>query len=155
MALPLITVTGHFLRPDGSPAEGQVDFVLTHVLRDTVADDIYERVVIEGPLNANGVLSVDLVPTDHADVEPSGVMYLCIFRVLGVADHAFRFSLAADQNPIDLADITPDESTAGAVLAAKLFVQEAEPPATVTKGFWVQPWPVGAPTGVRLRYKTG
>lgn len=155
MPLPLVTVTAQFFDAAGQPAEGQVDFTLTWPMRDTVGDAIYERVTTHAPIDAAGDMSVQLVPTDHPDVEPPGVQYEVVQRIHGAPAYTWRFGLATLPSPVDLADIDPATPTTAALDAVPVFVQPAEPPAAVRKGLWVQTGVGPGGDGFRFRVKEG
>ena len=138
MAIPLITVTGQFLKPDATPADGQVDFKLSYPLTDTSTAEIYERVTTSAALDSTGSMSVQLVATDHADASPAGVVYEISQRIHGAATHVWYAAIEGTPLTVDLTELTPAESPTGIVAAAKVFIQPEAPPARYVECLWIK-----------------
>ncbi len=101
-------LTGHYEKPDGSPAKGTLTFTLSARM---VADDgeTLKSVVIEGPviatLTANGSFAVDLRPTDDpAYQEVEGLLTYSVHEsVDGRQNRVYSMTLPGP-GPWDIAD---------------------------------------------------
>ncbi len=65
------SVVATYLAPDGSPAEGAVEFTPTAALLDTTADDVVLPAPVRVVLSTSGMLTLSLVCTDAATVTAS------------------------------------------------------------------------------------
>lgn len=104
-AVSTVTVTGSYLRPDGSPATGTVTFTPSRRLV-TSADEQVVHGSIVATLNGAGDLTVELAATDDPDLGPAGWSWNAREEIDGrVRSFGFFAPLASD--PLDLAELTP------------------------------------------------
>lgn len=120
MAFTVITVTGRFLRPDGTtPASGSLSLTLTSPLLDAVGNTIAAPVRHVATLNAEGRISVPLIATDDPDIVPSGVTYQVTEYLDGAAPRSYALAIPYDAAgaTVDLADLVELESPTDVLMA--------------------------------------
>lgn len=110
-ALSYVTVTGNFKNPDGTAAEGLVEFYTDVQLVNVTTNQI----VVPGTYRAqlvSGAFSISIPATDDADFSPTGWTW----RVRELVEDAIReysISLPASPSTVDLADVVPASSSGG------------------------------------------
>lgn len=111
MPVDMVTVTGTYQHPDGSPMRGEVEFLAPAL---TVPD---EDVIITGSVTATldgaGHLEVDLVATDADGVDPTGWTYTVIERLHDAIGRVVHIALSKTVPQQDLADIIPTDPELG------------------------------------------
>lgn len=118
MALPdsvsTVTVTGRFLRTDGTPAVGTVLFRPTASVLRVPADDVVLIPRGRGAvLDANGAFSVVLPNLSDPDVQPTGSTYAVEARLEGRPPLAFAFAVPVGATTLDFADLVPTTQSPG------------------------------------------
>jgi hypothetical protein len=115
----MATLTGTFVRPDGSHPRGTLTFTLT---ARVVADDGAEKqIVVEGPvtsyLTGDGSFAVDLRPTDDPAYEEvlGALTYTVIESIESRQTRAYSIVLP-DPGPWDLAEVASFEAPPGVVV---------------------------------------
>jgi hypothetical protein len=110
MAFTLISVTGQYLLPTGSPASGSVSFTLTAPMRDAstnITITPQEQVVA---LNASGSISINLYANDDDTTQPDGVTYEVNERLNETGYNKYFITINKDSPnaTFDLADVVPN-----------------------------------------------
>lgn len=108
--LQLITVTGTYLKLDGTPANGKVTFTPKTVLINTDADEIVYPVPFTVNLDGTGSFSVVLPATNDPDLTPIGWTYTVVEDINGSSQsRTFDIQIPYDTPgfTIDMADIFP------------------------------------------------
>ncbi|MFJ4356902.1 polysaccharide deacetylase family protein [Streptomyces massasporeus] len=117
MALPsglsMVTVTGTYKHPDGTPYSGRIVFqpepgTLTSAAHDTLIVGDAEVV-----LDNNGSFTVSLLATDDPDVTPVGWTYRVTERWYDAPGRSYPLSLPAATPSVDLADVAPTAPAEG------------------------------------------
>lgn len=104
-SLSYVTVTGNFKNPDGTAADGLVEFYTDVQLVNVTTNQI----VVPGTYRAqlvSGAFSISIPATDDADFSPTGWTW----RVRELVEDAIReysISLPASPSTVDLADVVP------------------------------------------------
>ena len=97
------TVTGTWLKPDGTPASGTIRFVSSNPVRFTGGSEMLAVISEVVTLDAAGAISVDLPVTDAGS--PSGWYWLVEDRLAGSVNNDYGFLLPAG-SAVDIADLT-------------------------------------------------
>ena len=100
-----VTVQGNFVDFEGNPIAGQVQFRLTEMLRNSLADEMYVPSTVAVTLDANGSFSTSLPATDDSDVIPEFA-----YEVEEAFPNGRTYEIdvpAASTGAINLADISP------------------------------------------------
>ncbi|MEU1674101.1 hypothetical protein ABZ752_19035 [Streptomyces roseifaciens] len=110
-SIPVVTVTGRFLSPDGRPLSGSVTFRAPSQITFPDAD-----VILGGPLvaqlDAQGQISATLPATDAPHMDPSGWSYTVTEALSGIpTGRTYQLLLPAKQPHVDLADAAPTDPT--------------------------------------------
>lgn len=153
--LDLVTVRGRYVRLDGTPVAGTVEFSTTNVLTDPASLTTIVPATILAPLDAAGAFSIDLPASDDPDVTPTGWTYSVRENFTGGRPtYSITVPAAAKATGVDLAVVSPVPASAGTstqafvlmgaftALAARVTALESAPPAdtggttTTTTGFW-------------------
>ena len=100
------TVTGTFLRSDGTPSSGSVAFAPSVAIGD--GTEVRLPAPCEVHLDATGSIEVTLPATNDPDYTPSGWVWQVRERIAGGRD-AWHFELTADTDYWDLVTVTPPE----------------------------------------------
>ncbi|MEV5509057.1 collagen-like protein [Streptomyces orinoci] len=108
-SIPVVTVTGRYLSPDGRPLSGSVTFRAPAQVTFPEAD-----VILGGPvvaqLDAQGQISATLPATDAPHMDPTGWSYTVSEALSGIPNgRSYNILLPADQPHVDLADIAPTD----------------------------------------------
>ncbi|GGW67863.1 hypothetical protein [Streptomyces griseoloalbus] len=109
--IPTVTVTGRYLRPNGTPLTGQVVFRAPALI--TFADhDVILGGPVTAPLDAQGAFTVELPATDAPGMNPSGWSYAVAEQFATVAQNrVYQILLPAATPTVDIADIAPTDPT--------------------------------------------
>lgn len=109
--IPTVTVTGRYLRPDGTPLTGQVVFRAPSLV--TFADhDVILGGPVTVPLDTQGAFSVTLPATDAPGMNPSGWTYTVAEQFATVTQNrSYQILLPATVPEVDIADIAPADPT--------------------------------------------
>jgi hypothetical protein len=110
MAFKAITLTGQFLKTDGSYASGKVSFQLTAPMRDPATNVSIPVTNTSVTLNGTGSFSVALYATNSPGIVPTGVTYEVNERISGSSFNKYFITLNHNSpgNTMDLADIVPN-----------------------------------------------
>lgn len=118
-SIPTVTVTGRYLRPDGTPLDGQVVFRAPALITFPTADVMLSGPVT-APLDASGAFAVALPATDAPGMNPSGWSYTVTEQLSGVtSNRSYHVLLPADTPAVDIADIAPTDPTTPAYVAVR------------------------------------
>ncbi|MGI5404134.1 hypothetical protein ACQEVG_32730 [Streptomyces sp. CA-135486] len=107
-----VTLTGRYIRPDGTPLKGSVTFATPALLTLSGADTISAGSATV-TLDDNGVFSVVLVATDNANMQPTGWAYQVTEKFQDVTGRTYAIQLPATTPMVDLADIAPADPSQG------------------------------------------
>ena len=109
MAFTTITVTGTFLTAGGAAASGNVTFVASATMSDSLSNQTVVPTMVTGTLNSSGALSVALTATDDATTQPTGVTYEVTENITGAGQNKYNIEVPASSvgGTLDLADIAP------------------------------------------------
>ncbi|MFB7900198.1 hypothetical protein ACFC1B_28205 [Streptomyces xiamenensis] len=109
--IPVVTVTGRFLRPNGEPLGGSVTFRAPAQLTFPASDVILGAPVV-AQLDQQGQISVILPATDAPDMDPTGWSYTVSEQLTGVEPRrSYQLLLPAETPRVDLADVAPTDPT--------------------------------------------
>jgi hypothetical protein len=110
MAFKAITLTGQFLKTDGSYASGKVSFQLTAPMRDPATNVSIPVTNTSVTLNGTGSFSIALYATNSPGIVPTGVTYEVNERISGSSFNKYFITLnhTAALDTMDLADIVPN-----------------------------------------------
>ncbi|MFD7776651.1 GDSL-type esterase/lipase family protein [Streptomyces sp. NPDC059753] len=106
-----VTLTGHYIRPDGTPIRGTVSFnapALTLSEADTIA---VGAATVE--LDETGHFSVLLIATDTPQMQPTGWAYTVTENFLHAVGRSYAIQLPTSNPVVDLADIAPADPSHG------------------------------------------
>jgi hypothetical protein len=121
MALPssltTITVTGTFLKGDGLPEAGYLEFANGVALVSTGDNVIVSPSTIRERLNDAGQLSVSLPATNDPDWQPTGWTWQVTQQLDGGGTRTYSITLPYDAvgATVDLADLAPVQASQGTV----------------------------------------
>lgn len=93
MAFEQVTVTGTYLRQDGEPASGTVQFVLSTTLQDPATDEIRPPVPLTVTLDEDGSIVASLVSTLTVGIEPQGATYRVTERIVGAPSRSYNIAV--------------------------------------------------------------
>ena len=93
MAFEQVTVTGTYIRQDGEPASGTVQFTLSTTLQDAATDEIRPPVPVTATLDEDGAISVSLVSTLTEGIEPQGATYRVTARIVGAPPRSYNLAV--------------------------------------------------------------
>lgn len=103
----LVTVTGTYKQPDGSPASGYVLFTpAPQIVADTSNDTLMVADTISTALDISGSFSVQLASTTDTNLSPNGWTYVVQEGIDGVAMRTYNVDIA-DPGPVNLFDLAP------------------------------------------------
>lgn len=124
MALPTVTVTGHFQRGPDTPTRGTIVFQLA----TPMVDENDEIIVSDDPISLpliDGQFSVDLVPSDGTGLTPTPVPYT-VTEEFG-SRRSYLVTIPTQRSPVDLSSLVPLGSppVAADLLAAETARAEA------------------------------
>ncbi|WP_228973409.1 SGNH/GDSL hydrolase family protein [Streptomyces sp. DH12] len=101
-----VTLTGRYIRPDGTPLQGTVSITAPGLITLSGADSLVNGSASVA-LNASGAFSVVLVATDNADMQPTGWAYNVVESMSGFPSRSYSIMLPQATPVVDLADIAP------------------------------------------------
>jgi lysophospholipase L1-like esterase len=130
-----VTLTGRYIRPDGTPLKGKVTFSTPALLTLAGADTISAGSVAVD-LDADGFFSVVLIATDQPEMQPTEWAYE-VAEALEVGSRTYAITLPSTSPTVNLADIAPADPSQGEYV--------------------IVPGPAGpqGPAGAQLRTGTG
>ena len=116
MAFEIISVRATYIKPDGvTPASGEVTFIATGTMRDTLDNVSIAPTEIVAILDGEGSIAVDLAATDGAYTTPKGVTYEVTERIDDSNENKFFITVSEtteySSGILDLADIAPNIPT--------------------------------------------
>lgn len=79
----MITVQGTFLKADGSPETGSLEFYSKTYVLESAGTTTVVPSVIKATLNAQGYISINVPSTDDPEWTPSGWTYTLVFKLSG------------------------------------------------------------------------
>lgn len=107
-----VTLTGRYIRPDGTPLSGTVRFAAPDYVRLPGADTTSVGSVTV-TLDSTGSFSVVLIATDNADARPTNFTYTVTEVLADVSTRTYYIAIPQASGTIDLADIAPAASAPG------------------------------------------
>ncbi|GAB1326961.1 hypothetical protein [Streptomyces sennicomposti] len=107
-----VTLTGRYIRPDGTPLTGTLTFEPPAHLTFPDADIISVGLAV-AELDSTGAFSINLIATDAAGGEPSDWTYTVVERLHQTTGRTFHLALPAATPVVDLADIAPTDPSQG------------------------------------------
>nr|WP_159059617.1 hypothetical protein [Streptomyces antibioticus] len=110
-----VTLTGRYVRPDGTPFAGNVTFSAPEYVRIPGADTTAGGSVTVA-LDTTGAFSVVLIATDNEDARPINFTYQVEEALTGVASRTYHIALPQATGTINLADIAPAVQSDGEYL---------------------------------------
>ena len=128
MSLPAsitpITLTGTYLKPDGSPESGTIKFRTALVTLSSGDNTVISIGPIDVTLDQNGQFSIDLIPTDDPDWFPQGWQYYIYEDLSGRGGRRGYFELPYDTASftIDIADISLIIPVEGGSVPSNTFI---------------------------------
>ncbi|WP_186783720.1 hypothetical protein [Streptomyces sp. CBG33] len=110
-----VTLTGRYIRPDGTPLKGTVTFTTPALLTLSGADTISAGSATVA-LDAEGMFSVLLVATDNANTQPVEWAYQVTERFQDVTGRTYSIMLPSTTPTVDIADIAPADPSQGSYI---------------------------------------
>ncbi|MFI7096422.1 hypothetical protein [Streptomyces lydicus] len=107
-----VTLTGRYIRPDGTPLAGTVTITTPSLLTLSGANSIAAGSTVL-TLDNTGSFSVVLVATDNATMQPTGWRYAVTEKFVGVTGRTYSIDLPATSPTVDIADIAPADPATG------------------------------------------
>lgn len=112
MSYSEVTLTGTYLLPDKTPAQGVVEIIPSERLIVDDAGDVILSGRVKATLDEAGHFSVNLPATDDTNLTPSGFGYTAAAKLHHAHLPAVSFSLPAAMPIVDITDVTTvDPST--------------------------------------------
>ncbi|MFB7114051.1 hypothetical protein [Streptomyces sp. NPDC056291] len=112
ISIASVTLTGRFIRPDGTPLTGNLVFEPPAHL--TMSDaDIISTGSATAELDTYGSFSVSLIATDAPGMQPSDWAYTVTERLHQAAGRTYHVKLPVATPIVDLADIAPTDPAKG------------------------------------------
>ncbi|MYW28316.1 glycerophosphodiester phosphodiesterase [Streptomyces sp. SID2119] len=116
MALPAglatVTLTGRYIRPDGTPLKGTVTIATPALLTLPNADTISAGSAT-ATLDAEGMFSLKLISTDQPDMQPSQWAYTITEKFQDIATRTYSIQLPSTFTTVSIADIAPADPSQG------------------------------------------
>jgi hypothetical protein len=112
VGIPAVTLTGRYIRPDGTPLIGSVTFEPPSYLTMPGVDMIAAGGATV-QLDSTGAFSVMLIATDSTVTEPTDWSYTVTEKLQQVAGRTFHIQLPSATPTVDLADIAPTDPALG------------------------------------------
>ncbi|GAA3018440.1 glycerophosphodiester phosphodiesterase [Streptomyces fulvorobeus] len=107
-----VTLTGRYLRPDGTPLKGTVTIaapsLVTLPRADTISAGSASMI-----LDSTGAFSVLLIATDQMDMQPTDWAYVVSEKFLDIAARTYAIRLPAAVPVVSIADIAPSDPSTG------------------------------------------
>jgi hypothetical protein len=110
-----VTLTGRYIRPDGTPFSGTVSFSAPDYVRLSGADATAGG-SITVTLDVTGAFSVVLIATDNVDARPTNFTYSVTESLTGAASRTYYIALPKATGTVNLADIAPATQSDGEFL---------------------------------------
>jgi hypothetical protein len=110
-----VTVTGKYIKPDGTPLAGSVTFAADAAVR-LPDQDATALGSVSVALDTAGAFSVVLIATDNADARPIGYTYTVTETLTGMPTRTYSIALPQATPAVDLADIAPAVASSGEYL---------------------------------------
>lgn len=107
-----VTLTGRYLRPDGSPLKGTVTIAAPSLVTLPGADTISAGAATV-TLDTTGAFSVLLISTDQMDMQPTDWAYWITEKFQDIASRSYAIRLPADVPVVSIADIAPSDPSTG------------------------------------------
>ncbi|MGW1828834.1 hypothetical protein ACWCO0_09670 [Streptomyces tubercidicus] len=111
-----VTLTGRYIRPDGTPLSGTVTISSPSLLTLAGADTIATGATTI-TLDTAGTFSAVLIATDNASMQPTGWAYTITEKFVGVTGRTYSILLPSTTPTVNLADIAPADPSAGNYIA--------------------------------------
>jgi hypothetical protein len=115
VSVATVTVTGRYIRPDGTPFSGTVQFSAPDYVRLSGADTTAGG-SITVTLDVTGAFSVVLIATDNEDARPTNFTYSVTEALTGAASRTYFIALPQATGTVNLADIAPATQSDGEFL---------------------------------------
>lgn len=107
-----VTLTGRYIRPDGTPLTGSITFEPPAFLTLSGVDTISTgAATVE--LDETGAFTITLIATDDPGTDPTGWTYAVTERLHQVSGRTYPLQLPAATPTVDLADIAPTDPSLG------------------------------------------
>lgn len=108
MALPTVTLTGHYTEPDGTPIRGWISFCPPDVLTFSTEPQ-FVACCSRVKLDEFGAFSVDLVATDAPGGQPEDWAYRVVeeLECRTPSSRTYFIELPGASSPVDLATLAP------------------------------------------------
>lgn len=107
-----VTLTGRYLRPDGTPLKGTVTVAAPSLVTLPGADTISAGAATV-TLDTTGAFSVVLISTDQMDMQPTDWAYWVTEKFQDIASRSYAIRLPADVPMVSIADIAPSDPSTG------------------------------------------
>lgn len=108
MTLSTRQVTGtYFDATTGTPAKGTVTFTPNTTLLATSSKDIIPQQPVTVSLSGTGTFTANLVPTDTAEITPSGWTYTVAENLVGMTARSYQIFVPSGGTPLDLSTVAP------------------------------------------------
>ncbi|WP_405927908.1 glycerophosphodiester phosphodiesterase [Streptomyces griseus] len=107
-----VTLTGRYLRPDGTPLTGTVTIAAPSLVTLPGADTISAGAATV-TLDNTGAFSVLLISTDQMDMQPTDWAYQITEKFQDIASRSYAIRLPADVPVVSIADIAPSDPSTG------------------------------------------
>ncbi|MGP3750884.1 glycerophosphodiester phosphodiesterase [Streptomyces sp. IBSNAI001] len=107
-----VTLTGRYLRPDGTPLKGTVTIAAPSLVTLPGADTISAGSA-SVTLDATGAFSVLLIATDQMDMQPTDWAYQVSEKFTDIAARTYAIRLPAAVPIVSIADIAPSDPSTG------------------------------------------
>ncbi|MFD4699771.1 hypothetical protein [Streptomyces niveus] len=107
-----MTLTGRYIRPDGTPLKGTVTFA-TPALLTLSGADTFSAGTATAQLGDDGSFFIILVATDNANMQPTEWAYVVTERFQDVTGRTYAITLPSTTPTVDLADIAPADPSQG------------------------------------------
>lgn len=107
-----VTLTGRYLRPDGTPLKGTVTIAAPSLVTLPGADTISAGSA-SVTLDATGAFSVLLIATDQMDMQPTDWAYQVSEKFTDIAARTYAIRLPSAVPIVSIADIAPSDPSTG------------------------------------------
>lgn len=107
-----VTLTGRYLRPDGTPLKGTVTIAAPSLVTLPGADTISAGSAT-ATLDATGGFAMTLIATDQMDMQPTDWAYQVSEKFTDIAARTYAIRLPAAVPTVSIADIAPSDPSTG------------------------------------------
>jgi hypothetical protein len=104
------TVTGTYVSPDGTPAEGTLRFIPSATVYDVTGHVVIQRSPISVDLDVNGEFSIELSVTDDPDAEPQGWTWHLVENLAQRREIDFLLP-SSSPSTVDISTLMPGDET--------------------------------------------